>query len=123
MPLSLSTLPAAFKNAFAGIRRFFQLERNGKIQALIAVIAITAAVWLKMQRLELAMILLCCGLVIGLEMINSALEKLCDFVKPDQDPRIGFVKDMAAGAVLWASVASTAIGLLLFLPYLLVLFG
>src|ERR1700712_597644 len=123
MPLQLHTLPAAFKNAWSGIRRFFRLERNGKIQGMVAVVAIAAALWLRMSRFELAFVIFCCGLVISLEMINSAMEKLCDFVKPDYDPRIGFVKDIAAGAVLWASLASAVAGLLLYLPHVLALFG
>jgi diacylglycerol kinase len=123
MPLQLHTLPAAFKNAWSGILRFFRLERNGKIQGMVAVVAIAAALWLRMSRFELAFVILCCGLVIGLEMVNSAMEKLCDFVKPDYDPRIGFVKDIAAGAVLWASLLSTVAGLLLYLPHVLALFG
>ena len=123
MPLTLSTLPAAFKNAWSGILRFFRLERNGKIQGLVAVLAISGGIWLKISRLELALVILCCGGVIGLEMLNSAVEKLCDFVQPDHDPRIGFVKDVAAGAVLWASIASAVAGGMIFLPYLLAWWG
>ncbi len=122
MPLTVHTLPAAFKNAWSGILRFFRLERNGKIQGVVAVVAVALALWLRISRLELVLVILCCGLVTGLEMMNSAIEKMCDFVKPDYDPRIGFVKDVAAGAVLWASLASAVAGVLIYLPYILALF-
>jgi diacylglycerol kinase len=52
-------------------------------------------------------------------MLNSALEKLCDLVQPDLHPQIKIIKDVAAAAVLWACLISTAIGALIFLPKIL----
>ena len=54
--------------------------------------------------------------VIGLEMINSALEHLCNHVHKDYHPSIKIIKDVAAGAVLFASIVSTVVGLIIFIP-------
>jgi diacylglycerol kinase (ATP) len=52
-------------------------------------------------------------------MINASLERLCDIIQPDSDPRIKVIKDISAGAVLVVSMASLFIGLIIFLPKLL----
>ena len=64
------------------------------------------------------LVLFCIGLVISLEMINSAVEILCDMVTTDFHPKIKIIKDVAAGAVLVASIASLVIGLFIFIPAL-----
>lgn len=62
------------------------------------------------------MVLLCNGLVIGLEMVNTAVETLSNRLHPEKHPDIKIVKDVAAGAVLWAAVMSVVIGAIIFLP-------
>jgi diacylglycerol kinase (ATP) len=56
------------------------------------------------------------GLVLGIESLNTAVEKLADFVHPEFHNKIGFIKDIAAGAVLFAALAAIAIGLLIYVP-------
>jgi diacylglycerol kinase (ATP) len=56
------------------------------------------------------------GLVLGIESLNTAVEKIADFVHPDFHKRIGFIKDIAAGAVLFAAFSAIAIGLLIYVP-------
>jgi diacylglycerol kinase (ATP) len=55
-------------------------------------------------------------LVLGIEGMNTAVEKLSDFVQPEFDVKIGFIKDISAGAVMLVSIASTIIGLIIYLP-------
>ena len=64
-------------------------------------------------------IILAISLVWITEAINTAIEKLVDFVSPDFDERAGAIKDLAAGAVLFAAIASVIIGSIVFGPYLL----
>jgi len=64
------------------------------------------------------LVLFCIGLVISLEMINSAIEIFCDMVTTDFHPKIRIIKDVAAGAVLVASIISLVIGLFIFIPAL-----
>ncbi len=106
----------ALYNAFNGLFDFFSNERNGKIQLAVALATIATAAFLKISLNEWVAVLLCIGMVIGLEMLNSALEKLCDLVEPGYHPSIRVIKDISAGAVLWASIISTVAGTIIFLP-------
>src|SRR5437868_13353920 len=79
-------LSMAFYHAFKGLHNFFLRERNGKIQLLIGCTIVATAFAFKISPIEWVIILLCIGLVLALEMINSAIEKLCDFVHRDFHP-------------------------------------
>ncbi len=115
------TLNKTFSTAFNGIRYFFKTERNGKIQAGVSLITIFSGLYLKLNAIEWIVIVLCIGSVLALEMINTALEHLCNLVHKDYHPSIKIIKDVAAGAVLIFSVISVVSGLIIFLPKLFVL--
>jgi undecaprenol kinase/diacylglycerol kinase (ATP) len=106
----------SFVNAFAGLGYFFRSERNGRIQTVLGILTVTLAAFFRVSLTEWIFLLLCIGAVLSLEMLNSALEKLCDLVQPDLHPQIKIIKDVAAGAVLWASGISALTGALIFLP-------
>ena len=110
------TLSRAFYHAFSGLQNFFLRERNGKIQLLISCTIVAAAFAFKISPMEWVVILLCIGLVLALEMVNSAIEKLCDLIHKDFHPVIKIVKDISAAGVLWASIISTVIGCIIFIP-------
>ncbi len=110
------TVFRAFEHAFNGLRYFFLHERNGKIQCASAIAAICFGAWLHISAIEWVCILLCVGAVLSLEMMNSALEKLCDIVKEDYHPAIKIIKDVAAASVLWASLISIAVACCIYLP-------
>lgn len=112
----------SFKYALNGIIRFFSHETNGKIQLAAAVIAISTGFILNIDRAEWIALIFCCGWVLGLEMINTAIEKTCDLISIDYHPMIKTIKDVAAGAVLVSAVASLVIGVIIFLPKILLLF-
>ena len=109
----------AFENAFNGLKYFFLHERNGKIQLSITAMAILLAVYVGASSGEWIVILLCIGVVLSLEMLNTAIEKLCDVVQEDYHPSIKIIKDVAASAVLWISIMSAIIGAIIFIPKLL----
>jgi len=104
--------------AWQGILKFFTNDRNGKIQTVIAITAITLGFILSISSFQWLLVLFCIGLVISLEMINTAIEKFCDMVTTDFHPGIKIIKDVAAGAVLVASIFSLLIGLIIFIPAL-----
>lgn len=106
----------AFVYAFNGLVIFFRHERNGKIQSFVAAVILVVSWWLKVSSMELIIILACIAAVLSLEMLNSALEKLCNLVHPTYHPAIKTIKDMAAASVLWTSIFSTIIGVIIFLP-------
>ena len=104
--------------AFQGINRFFSRDRNGKIQLVIGITAIILGFTVSLSSFQWILVLFCIGLVISLEMINSAIEKYCDLVTTNFHPDIKIIKDVAAGAVLVASITSLIIGLIIFIPAL-----
>jgi diacylglycerol kinase len=108
----------SFVNAFSGLGYFFRHERNGRVQSLIGLCALLLSAWFQISNTQWLVVLICIGSVLSLEMLNSALERLCDLVQPDFHPQIRRIKDLAAGAVLWASLISAVAGAIIFLPEL-----
>ena len=104
--------------AFQGINQFFSRDRNGKIQLVIGITAIILGFTVSLSSFQWILVLFCIGLVISLEMINSAIEKYCDLITTNFHPGIKIIKDVAAGAVLVASITSLIIGLIIFIPAL-----
>lgn len=113
---SKHTIKSAFIVAFKGIGLFFSKERNGKIQLAIAVVTIVASFVLHISAIEWMFILICIAMVILTEMLNAAIEKVCDMLSSDYHPDIKIIKDISAGAVLWASLISVVIGCIIFIP-------
>ncbi len=56
------------------------------------------------------------GMVLVAESLNTGIEKLCDFVHPDYHKKIGFIKDISAGAATFAAIIAVIIGLIIYLP-------
>jgi len=104
--------------ALQGIKQFFSRNRNGKIQIAFGATAIILGFTVSLTPFQWLLVLFCIGLVISLEMINSAIERFCDLVTTDFHPGIKVIKDVAAGAVLVASITSLVIGLIIFIPAL-----
>jgi len=121
MKPSQQSLLTSFANAFAGMAYFFANDRNGKIHLTITVAVIVASLALQVSAIEWMMVLLCVAMVIGLEMLNSALEKLCDLVEPNYHPTIKVIKDVSAAAVVLAAIISVVIGAIIFLPKIIFL--
>jgi diacylglycerol kinase len=105
--------------ALHGIFHFFRRERNGQIQGVLAVLAIAAGVFFGITRTDWLALLLCTGLVISLEMLNSAIERICNLYTTEIHPAIKIIKDVAAAAVLWSALVALVVGLVIFLPHLL----
>jgi undecaprenol kinase/diacylglycerol kinase (ATP) len=107
--------------AINGIYHFFRRERNGQIQGVIGSLSIVAGIFLGLTRTEWMALLLCTALVISLEMLNSAIERICNMYTTEYHPAVKIIKDVAAAAVLWSAIMALIIGVLIFLPHLLVL--
>ncbi|MBI4080131.1 diacylglycerol kinase family protein [Candidatus Kaiserbacteria bacterium] len=108
--------------ALNGIRIAWREELSFKIQIAAAALALFLGWFLAISPVEWAVVVLLIGFVLAAEAFNTALEEFCDMVKGDPDPHIGKIKDLAAGAVLIASIAALIVGLVIFLPKLLTLF-
>ena len=116
-------LRKSFKYALNGVFTALRICRNLKIHYLLAVIAIIAGFYFQIGRLEFAVILLAITLVITLEMINTAIEKVVDLLTEKYHILALIAKDVAAGAVLIASVVAFIVGALIFGPHIMGLFS
>lgn len=105
-----------FVYAYSGLVVFFRHEKNGRILLVVAVLVVLLGLSLSVSAWEWMVLLACIGSVLSFEMINSAIEKLCNLVHPKYHPAVKVIKDISAGAVLWLSVFSAIIGVIVFLP-------
>lgn len=111
-----STLARSFRAAFAGIGSALKHERNFQIHLIITitvfvVLAILGATWL-----EWAIVIAFVSIVMVAELLNTVLEHLLDYFKPEVNPAIKVMKDMAAGAVLVAALGAAVAGCLIIVP-------
>ncbi len=106
----------SFKYALKGICTVFRNEPNMRIHVLIATLVVVCGFIFSISLTEWMICLLCFGMVISTEMINTALENLVDLVSPEKNKTAGRVKDIAAGAVLVTSVFAAITGLIIFMP-------
>jgi diacylglycerol kinase (ATP) len=91
-------------------------EHNARIHLAATLLVIAAAWALKVSYDQAAILAFAVGLVWVAEMINTCLEKAMDLISKEENAGIKFVKDLAAGAVLVASVIALIIGLFIFIP-------
>jgi diacylglycerol kinase len=107
-----------FKYAFRGVLLALG-ERSVKVHLALGALTVAVGAALGISRGEWVAVIICIAIVIALETVNSAIERLGDAVTRERRADIAAVKDMAAGAVLIASVGALAVGLVIFLPKLL----
>ena len=109
--------------ALAGVRHALHSQRNLRIHVTVAAVVIIAGFVLRINRTEWAVVVTLIALVIGLELLNTAIEALVDLTSPESHPLAKVAKDTSAGAILIVSLGSAAAGLIIFLPRLLQLFS
>jgi diacylglycerol kinase len=102
--------------ALEGLLAFFREQHNAIIHLVMTVAAILAAVFLKVNKTEMMAIVMAAGFVWSAELFNTAIEKLADRVTKESDPRIKFIKDVSAAAVLVSAFAALITGMIIFLP-------
>ena len=113
----------SFGYAFEGIWTGIRKERNMKIHCLAIICVTLAGTLLHITATEWCICLLLFAQVAALELVNTAVEAVVDLVTEEKKPLAKIAKDTAAGAVLSAAIVSVIIGCIIFLPYLLELFG
>ena len=102
--------------AFSGIIQSWKIGQNFKIQVGCGMVSLALCVLLNVQGWEWIVVLILTGGVLSLETLNSSIEKLCDLISVDRDPKIKTIKDLSAGAVLIFSVIAMVIGCMIFIP-------
>jgi diacylglycerol kinase (ATP) len=105
-----------FGYALKGALLLLRYEASIQVQALIAVIMTYAGFYFEISTIEWMLQILAIGLVMSIEGLNTAVEEIADFVHPDFHNKIGFIKDVAAGAVFFAAITAIIIGCFIYIP-------
>ena len=112
----MKRLIQSFSNAFRGITIVFSTEKNMHIHLIVAALVVIFGWVLHISTTEWLLCLLCFGLVITAEMMNTAIENTVDLSSPQKNKLAGKAKDIAAGAVLVSAIIAACIGLIIFIP-------
>lgn len=112
----------SFKYCYEGLRYTFYNEQNIIVMFFFAIIALVLGMIFKITYTERLVIVLLIGMVMSLELINSAIEATVDLVTEKNNPKAKIAKDCASGAVGFASIVALIIGIMIFLPKILELF-
>ncbi|PIU24450.1 diacylglycerol kinase [Candidatus Berkelbacteria bacterium CG08_land_8_20_14_0_20_39_8] len=115
--MSLPKLFSSFMYASRGVINLLKSEQNARIHLIFAIAVATFAYLLSVTRIEAIILFFAVTLVIAMEIINTAIEKLLDITKPEKTKAVEFIKDAMAGAVLIASIIALVVTVLIFLPY------
>ena len=118
----MKKLLKSFKYAFDGIYTGIKEEQNMKIHITIMILVIIFGIMLKISKMEWIICIILFGLVISMELINTAIENTVDLVTKEKNEQAKIAKDVAAGAVLVSAIASAIIGLIIFVPKILLIF-
>ncbi|HUM46350.1 MAG TPA: diacylglycerol kinase family protein [Chitinophagales bacterium] len=109
----------SFGPALLGMKNAFLSENNFHVHLVAAIIAIVLGIYFQVHQNDWLWLIASIGMVFTMEYLNTAIEKLTDLVSPEFDTRAGNVKDIAAGAVLMASLTAVVIGVVVFWPYVI----
>ena len=102
--------------ALKGAIKLITTEHSVMVQFSLGIIMVIAGIFFQITATEWLFQTLAIGLVMSIEGLNTAIEKIADFIHPDYHERIGFIKDIAAGAVFFAAITAIIIGLIIYMP-------
>ncbi|WP_289040043.1 diacylglycerol kinase family protein [uncultured Zobellia sp.] len=102
--------------ALRGALLLVRTEASIKIQVFLAIAVTIAGFYYEISATEWIFQVFAISMVVGIEGANTAIEKLCDFIHPDFNERIGFIKDVAAGAVMLVSIGAIIVGCIIYIP-------
>ena len=105
--------------AYQGAKKLITTEHSVMVQFSLGILMTIAGFYFEISKMEWLFQTLAVGLVLSIEGLNTAVEKIADFIHPEYHERIGFIKDIAAGAVFFAAMTAIAVGCIIYFPYLL----
>lgn len=118
----MSGFSKSFMYAFNGLRLAFK-DNHMKVHAFIALLVVASGLFFGISNTEWLVCFILFGLVISMEIINTAIEYFVDLVEPNFNPKAGAIKDLAAGAVLVSSIIAFICGIWIFGKYVVDLFS
>ncbi len=113
----------SFKYAASGLVYAFRYEQNIIVHSLATIVVILMGIFFRISYIEWLIIFLIVGLVIATELINTSIEATIDLITLEKHPLAKVAKDTAAAAVMVFALVAIAIGLIIFVPKIVLLFG
>ena len=117
------TFKVSVKNCLDGISYVTKNEKNFKREIALGIIALILSYILKIDKIEFIIILTMICLVLTAEIINTAIERTVDLVTKEYHELARIAKDVSAGSVLVTSIFSLIIGIIIFIPKIIILLG
>ena len=117
---TLSGRIRSFAHAIQGIIELLKSQHNARLHAFVTLSVIVAGLFFRVSTWEWCSLILAITAVWVTEALNTAFEFLCDVASPDFHPLVKKSKDVAAGAVLLCALGAAAVGLIIFIPYLMI---
>ncbi|GAL82976.1 DeoR family transcriptional regulator [Sporocytophaga myxococcoides] len=108
----------SYKYAVKGLKHLLVFENNARIHLAATVLVLALSAYFRIEKTEWLWILLAITLVWTMELINTAIEKIVDFLSPEFHPAAGKIKDLAAAAVLIAAIFALIVGVIIFQEYM-----
>lgn len=121
--IRIGRLLKSYSYAIKGLFKTFHEEQNLKIQTFASLVVLILGFYFSISRIEWAILTLVVCLVLTAEVINSAVERITDVLKPRINTYVKEIKDIMAAAVLLSSIAAIIVGVIIFWPYVYKLFG
>jgi len=121
--IDIRKLAKSIKIALKGLLFALKKEQTFRIQVAAGILAIFLTLYLDLSVTEKALIYLAIAGVLGMELINTQIEKVLDFMQPTPHPDVKSIKDLSAAAVLIMALGSLILGIIIFLPKILKIFN
>ncbi len=106
----------SLKFALLGAYKLITTEHSIMVQFSLGILVTIAGFYFEISKTEWLFQIFAIGLVLSIEGLNTAVEKIADFIHPEFHNRIGFIKDIAAGAVFFAAITALIIGAIIYVP-------
>lgn len=107
----------SFKYALLGAYKLITTEHSVMVQFFCGILVTVLGFVFDISKTEWILQTLAVGMVLAVEGLNTAVEKIADFIHPDYHKKIGFIKDISAGAVTFAALSALIVGLIIYVPY------
>ena len=117
------TFKSSVKNCLDGISYVTKSEKNFKREIVLGIIALLLSYILKIDKIEFIIVLTMICLVLTTEIINTAIERAVDLVTKEYHELARIAKDVSAGSVLVTSIFALIIGIIIFMPKIIILLG
>ncbi len=113
----MKKISKSFSYAMQGLRYAVVHEQNFKIEALCAIVVLCCSYFFKITGTEWMLVIINIALVLSAELVNSAIEKTCDFCHPENHPIIKIIKDISAAAVVVTALCAFVCAMFIFIPH------